>query len=46
MPFLDNSDTKTLQSKASTTKNYIGILICISTLRNNVRNKDNKKLRN
>ena len=23
---------------------YIGILICISTLRNNVRNKDNKKL--
>ena len=25
---------------------YIGILICISTLRNNVTNKDNKKLRN
>ena len=25
---------------------YIGISICISTLRNNVRNKDNKKLRN
>ena len=25
---------------------YIGILICLSTLRNNVRNKDNKKLRN
>ena len=25
---------------------YIGILICASTLQNNVRNKDNKKLRN
>ena len=25
---------------------YIGILICIRTLRNNVRNKDNQKLRN
>ena len=25
---------------------YIGSLICISTLRNNVRNKDNKKSRN
>lgn len=25
---------------------YIGILICISTLRNNVRYKDNQKLRN
>ena len=25
---------------------YIGILICISTFRNNVRNKDNQKLRN
>ena len=24
---------------------YIGILICISTLRNNVRKKDNKKLK-